>query len=278
MAALTEQQIAQFQDEGYVVLPSLFTSDEVTRMRDAADDMLNLVLNSSIALKRKSGRLTWGEQPDGSQHVKKIQPVNDLSECLTEVSNDERLLGPMRQIMGSQPVLMEEKLNYKQPLEMHVDGIEIPILDDHWPIHSDWAYFKSQNYPQDILSSAVSLDACTPHNGPLHIWPGTHKHYIEHHSVDIGLEADLSAIDPNGGIDIVAPAGTVMIFHALLIHSSRNNNTPLPRRLMIYSHYPGRIDMGHDIRNGPTRLREQIYEQQYRDMVKRREYSPIRFA
>ena len=278
MDALTEAQMDRFRSDGYLVLPALFSEEEVQQMRSAADDILNLALNSSLALGRKSGRLTWGLQADGSQHVKKIQPVNDLTECLSRVSNDERLIGPMRQIMGSEPILMEEKLNYKQPLAMHVSGIEIPQLDDHWPIHSDWAYFQSQNYPQDILSSAVSLDACTPQNGPLHVWPGTHKSFVEHHSVDIGLEVDLSVIDPNGGVDILAPAGTVMIFHALLVHNSRHNPTPSPRRLMIYSHYPGRIDMGHDIRNGPSRLREQVFEKQYLEKVESDEYTPIDFS
>src|SRR5579862_2408268 len=234
MTALTEAQMARFHEEGYIVLPALFNGEEVRQMRAAADSMLNLVLNSSLALKRKSGRLTWGLQADGSQHVKKIQPVNDLSEYLTEVSNDERLLGPMRQIMGYEPILMEEKLNYKQPLNHNIAGIEIPELDDHWPIHSDWAYFKSQNYPQDILSSAVSLDECSPENGPLHVWPGTHKSFVDQHSVDIGLEVDLNVIAPNCGVDILAPAGTVMIFHALLVHNSRHNTTSSPRRLMIY--------------------------------------------
>jgi hypothetical protein len=278
MDSLTEEQMNRFRTDGYLVLPALFTHDEILEMRAAADEMLNLVLNSSIALGRKSGRLTWGLQADDSQHLKKIQPVNDISEVMTRISNDERLIGPMRQIMGSEPILMEEKLNYKQPLAMHVNGIDIPELDDHWPIHSDWAYFKSQNYPQDILSSAVSLDESTPDNGPLHVWPGTHKKFIEHHSVAIGLEVSPDEIDFDGGIDILAPAGTVMIFHALLVHNSRHNTTSSPRRIMIYSHYPGRIDMGHDVRNGPSRLREQVYEKQYHEMVQKGEYAPINFS
>jgi hypothetical protein len=33
--------------------------------------------------------------------------------------------------------------------------------------------------------------------------------------------------------------------------------------------------MGHDVRNGPARVREQPYEQQYREMVARGEYVPV---
>jgi len=43
-------------------------------------------------------------------------------------------------------------------------------------------------------------------------------------------------------------------------------------------HRVTRIDMGHDVRNGPTRLREQPYEARYLEMVARGEYTPIPFA
>jgi hypothetical protein len=45
-----------------------------------------------------------------------------------------------------------------------------------------------------------------------------------------------------------------MFFHALLV---------------------SRVDMGDDVRNGPSRRREQPYEQQYREMVARGEFAPV---
>jgi ectoine hydroxylase-related dioxygenase (phytanoyl-CoA dioxygenase family) len=79
----------------------------------------------------------------------------------------------------------------------------------------------------------------------------------------------------DGGVDILAPAGSVMFFHALLVHNSRSNTSGHPRRIMIYSPYPARVDMGDDVRNGPGRHREQPYEQQYREMVARGEFVPV---
>jgi len=271
---LTPEQLEQFQREGYLVLPSAFHAEEIARMRAEADRVLELILNSSLALGRLSTRLDWRQLDDGSQIVRKIQPVNDLSPYLAEISHDPRLLQPLRQIMGHEPILMEEKLNYKQPLPVRIEGLPIHPLDDRFPVHNDWAYYRSQNYPQDILSSAISLDNCPPESGPIHVWPGTHRHHLEHHPVDIGLQVSPDAVDFAGGVDILAPAGSVMLFHALLIHNSRANRSGRPRRIMIYSHYPDRVDMGHDVRNGPTRLREQPYEQQYQELVARGEYAP----
>jgi hypothetical protein len=64
----------------------------------------------------------------------------------------------------------------------------------------------------------------------------------------------------------------------LLVHNSRPNTSGRPRRIMIYSHYPDRVDMGQDVRNGPTRVREQPYEQQYRELVERGEFTPVSLA
>jgi ectoine hydroxylase-related dioxygenase (phytanoyl-CoA dioxygenase family) len=271
--AVSAQQLEQFRRDGYLVLPAVFDPEEVRRMRAEADRILELILNSSLALQRRSGRLDWRELPDGSQIVRKIQPINDLSEYLAEISNDPRLIMPMRQIMGYEPILMEEKLNYKQPLPHRIEGIEIRRTDDRFPVHHDWAYYRAQEYPVDILSSAISLDDSTVESGPLHVWPGSHRENLEHEPVEIGLQVKPGLIDFDGGVDILAPAGSVMIFHALLVHNSCPNSSGRPRRIMIYSHYPDRVDMGHDVRNGPTRLREQPYEQQYQEMVARGEFT-----
>ena len=233
-------------------------------MQREADAILELIVNASIGLERKSGRLDILQKEDGQQIVRKIQPINDLSLYLAEISNDERFLGPMRTIMGDEPILMEEKLNYKEPLPEPLNGFDFgPRSNDRFPIHSDWAYYKAQHYPQSIISSAIVLDDCTEDSGPLHIWPGSHKEDLPHDKVEIGLEVQPRLIDPEGGIDLLVPAGTVMIFSSLLIHNSRPNVSGKPRRLMIYSHYPKAADMGADVRNGPARLRESPYEWEY---------------
>jgi ectoine hydroxylase-related dioxygenase (phytanoyl-CoA dioxygenase family) len=272
--ALSKQQLQQFADEGFLILPSLFDADEIAHMRREADAILELILNSSIALHRHSNRLDWLKRHDGVPLVRKIQPINDLSDYLAQVSADERLIGPLRDVMGDEPVLMEEKLNFKQPIPDGVEGIPFPVKNnDSFPVHNDWAYYSDQKYPQDVVSSAISIDECTVNNGPLHVWPGSHKEHREHFWLaNEGLQVKEGLIDFNGGQDVLAPPGTVMLFHSLLIHNSRSNDTMAPRRLMIYSHYPKRFNMGHDVRNGPGRRAAKPYEDQYRQMLASGEY------
>ena len=73
-----------------------------------------------------SGRLDWHLTSQGQQVVRKIQPINDLSLAFTQAAADERLTGPLRELMDDDPVLMEEKLNYKQPLPQKCGGAAHP--------------------------------------------------------------------------------------------------------------------------------------------------------
>ena len=117
--------IEQFNRDGCVAIENAFNLDEVERMQHEANAILELILNSSIGHGRRSRRLDMVESETGQQMIRKIQPINDLSLYLAGISTDERFLGPMRTIMGDEPVLMEEKLNYKEPLPEPVSGFEL---------------------------------------------------------------------------------------------------------------------------------------------------------
>jgi len=272
MTQLSQDQLDFFETNGYLVLENLFSPDEVSALQNEADYLLELTLNSSLMHQRRSGRLDWLQTSQNAQVVRKIQPVNDLSLAFTRTIADERIVHPLRQIMGEDPILMEEKLNYKQPLTDKVEGLPIKALDDYFPVHNDWAYYAAQNYPQSVLSSALLLDECTTDNGPLRIWPGSHKKHLEHERMENGLEINPELIDHSGGIDMLAPAGTFMIFHVLVVHNSRPNTSGRPRRLMIYSHYPESFEMPFDVRNSPTRLRESPWEREYMRAKERGDY------
>ena len=271
MTTNQDSWIQHFQEHGYVAMERVFSEEEVQRMRKEADEILELILNSSNSLERQSGRLDLVRNEAGFL-VRKIQPINDLSLYLSQISADSRLLDPMRALMNEEPILMEEKLNYKQPLPCLSFGFETKPRDtDRFPVHNDWAYYRAQNYPQGIISSAITLDDCPAESGPIRVWPGTHKSHLEHESVDIGLQVQPGLVDFEGGEDLLLPAGSVAFFSSLLVHNSRPNISEKPRRMMIYSHYPASAKMGVDVRNGPTRLREAPYEWEYTRMKLRGE-------
>lgn len=259
---LSPAQLQTYARNGYLVLPAVFDPGEIGAMRAEADAILELIINSSVSSGRHSGRLDLRER-NGTQIVRKIQPVNDLSLVLAKVCADPRFIEPLTELMGETPVLMEEKLNYKQSLGRCFSELTSRPDDTRFPIHNDWAYYQVNGYPTAVISSGILMDNCTEMNGPLRFWPGSHRHHLEHDNVQLGLQVKPGLIDRDAWSPIIAPAGSVVYFSSLLVHASSPNETLLPRRLMIYSHTPESSRMPPDLRNGPARLRESPHELAY---------------
>ena len=55
IASTNEDSIrAKFDDDGYVVLPTVFNDDEIAVMQQEADFILDLIINSSLFHERQS--------------------------------------------------------------------------------------------------------------------------------------------------------------------------------------------------------------------------------
>jgi Phytanoyl-CoA dioxygenase (PhyH) len=276
-AGLTEGERERFAQQGYFVREGLLSDEDVAELRREANTILELVLNSSVFLRKRNPRLDAHLLDGGRALVRKVQPVNDLSVTVAKISGDPRLIGPMSELMGDEPVLMEEKLNYKQVVDL--GGQEIDLrptreteqdLDLAWQLHHDWGYYRFNGYPQTTMSSAVALDDCEG-RGPIRVIPGSHL-----------LEVELA--EPRSGSGVVArgalgpqpelvplnlTAGSVVFFHSMLVHDSEPNRTDEPRRMMIYSHYPRSHQPGADPdrRNRPTRDQAAPMEAEYRKWI-----------
>jgi len=260
---ITEEEVRTFHDRGYLVLRNVFDAGELAAMRSEADRILELLVNSSIATDRPSGRLTVADT-DRGQVVKKVQPVTDLSREFAAIGYDERFLGPVRSLLGDEPVLLEEKLNYKQPLPDDAPDLALSEARDAWPIHNDWAHYRTDGYPRSLIWSAITVDDCPSAAGPIHVWPGSHVRHPEHEEHGGALRVSPTEVDASGGTDLDAPAGSVLLFHSLLLHNSAPNRTDDPRRLLLFAHYPEHeFDAYFDRRNGPTRYEESSWEAEY---------------
>ena len=90
----------------------------------------------------------------------------------------------------------------------------------------------------DVLAVGVMLDDMAEENGPLMIFPGTHKGPIHNHHVnDVFAGAmDLSAagLNPKDAMTLTGAAGSISIHHARVVHGSALNRSARDRRLLFY--------------------------------------------
>jgi hypothetical protein len=269
---LDSRQTADFRRDGFVLFESIFTDAELTALQDEAERVLSVVVGSTLTFRQRNPRLDLHVLTPTEGILRKIQPINDLSALFEQLSQDRRLLGPLTELLSDIPVLMEEKLNYKQRVSF--PEADLSFLADRpeeaaegaFVVHHDWGYYRVNGYPDSTLSSAIALDDCEG-RGPIRVIPGSHL-------LDPPLADPTSPSgriqDGQFGEDQLIPvnmsAGSLMIFHSKLVHDSEPNRTDLPRRMMIYSHFPASHDTfgDHDRRNGRTRQLAQDIEERYR--------------
>ena len=262
---LTPEQIARYDEEGYLVLPALFNKREIGSMASEATRLAQWQVAISLALGEPTPRLDV-QRRNGHVVLRKLQPVNDVSPVFARFSRDDRLITPLRDLLGCEPVLMEEKLNYKQVLPGNPDVVTGADPDESFPFHTDIAYFWLDGYPLSTVSSAITIDDTTRDNGPIMVVPGSHKKQWPHKEGWPPVLAD-GAVRAEEAVPVLAPAGSVLIFHSALVHASSQNNTCLPRRIMIFSHYPETHPVEFDKRNRELRRRGQMTEERYEDLV-----------
>lgn len=262
--------ISRFRELGYLLFEGVFGEDELEEYRREADRVLDLVLGSSLLFRRRNPRLDLRILGGSEAVVRKIQPINDLSPIFESLSSDERVLGPIGAVMGDEPLLMEEKLNYKQ--QVRLSRGDTQYLEQGRPdgdageflLHHDWGYYRVNSYPDTTISSAIALDD-TAGRGPLRVLPGSHL--LEVPLVDSDSPSGVvrqDAVETSGLVTLNMNAGSVLIFHSRLLHDSGPNPTSSPRRLMIYSHYPAsHSSADRDRRNAPTRVAASEMESEY---------------
>jgi hypothetical protein len=265
--------IGRFHDLGYLLFEGLFGEEELEEYRREADRVLDMVLGSSLLLQRRNPRLDLRLLGGSEAMVRKIQPINDLSPIFAGLSSDERVLGRLRAVMGDEPLLMEEKLNYKQ--RVRLSRLDAHYLEQRRPdgaageflLHHDWGYYRANSYPDTTLSSAIALDDTTG-RGPLRVLP--RSHLLEVPLADPESPSGVvreDAVNSSGLVTLNMSAGSVLIFHSRLLHDSEPNPTSSPRRLMIYSHYPASHSSADpDRRNAPTRQAANQMESEYSTM------------
>lgn len=219
--------VEQYERDGFLVLRDIFTPEEVSNLQAELDR-----LRSDAQTVERPEVIT----EKGSRQVRSIFKVHALSEVFARLAADQRLAGLASYLLGDDVYLHQSRLNYKPGFH----GKEF-----YW--HSDfetWHIEDGMPLPR-ALSISVSLTDNTPHNGPLLVMPGSHKHYVvcegetppDNYQMSLkaqetGVPSDenLTRLAEMGGlVDTAGPAGSVLIFDSNLMHGSNSNITHLPR-------------------------------------------------
>lgn len=220
---LTYEQLESYRQKGYLVLRRQFSKHEVALWHAESDRLINLEeiidpLNARIGFRKM----------DGKPYVEKFDPLVDISPVFRQLSQDERILAPLRDIYMDEPLLFKDKLIFKFP---GVSG---------YTMHQDASYW--QGFPfEGLVSIMVAIDGASRENGGLELFPGYHDRLRSTPGELRNMTKEEAAtIDLSTGELVETEPGDLILFHSLTPHQSGPNTAQVSRRQLYLTYSPSK--------------------------------------
>ena len=245
---LTEAQLREFDHEGYVFLPNVFSRAEA--------DMLNEEAHRIFAMQREE---VWRES--NGVVARTAFAAHTYSEPYRRLGRHPRLIGPVEQLVDGRVYMHQFKINAKAAFDGEI-----------WQWHQDYGTWKADDGMPEAraMNLAVFVDEVNEFNGPLYFIPKSHKkgaieakHDLTTTSYPLWvIDNDVIAklVKQGGIVAPKGPAGSAIFFHGTLVHGSPPNMSPWDRQI-IYVTY-------NSVQNAITRYKRPAH-------IAHRDFTPL---
>lgn len=218
---LSPDQIARFEQEGYLFFPGHFTEAETA------------VLRAQVPVVYADRRPEVVREKDGNT-PRTAFAAHLYNDAFARLGRHPRMVGPVRQLLGEDVYMHQFKVNGKQAF----DG-------DVWQWHQDFGtWHRDDGMPEArAMNVAVFLDEVNEFNGPLYFIPGSHREGVVEAGHDLTTtsyplwtldNAKVTELAGRGGIVAPkGPPGSMLVFHGCLVHGSPPNMSPW-HRVIVY--------------------------------------------
>ncbi|KAL1321259.1 hypothetical protein HN51_065984 [Arachis hypogaea] len=244
---LTADQLQSFNSQGYIVLESFATDDDIDAMVRRMDQLVNDFDPSSTASifsTKNQQKLTddyffesaekisfffeekaFGD--DGKLKQPKQLSLNKVGHALHEIepafkkfSSSNKVSSLMYSLGYKRPVIMQSMYIFKQP---GIGGEVVP--------HQDNSFLYTE--PQTCTGLWLALEDATVLNGCLWAIPGSHKKGLVRRFLrdEDGVKFDRPSpsYDQKDFVPIEVKAGSLVVIHGDLIHQSFENQSQKSR-------------------------------------------------
>jgi len=203
MASLTQEQVRQFREDGYLAPLPVLSVPEIADARSHLD-----------ALMRKTG---------GMADAAARQKPHLYSKWISDLIRHPRVLGPVADLLGPDLLVWRSAFFVKL-------GQSPQFVD--W--HQDSAYWGFDT--EDVLTAWIALTGSTIDNGCLRVVPGSHRrpevrHVIrfdENNQLVRGQRAAVEVRDEEARCLELSP-GEMSLHHLRMLHGSGANVSSGPR-------------------------------------------------
>ena len=231
--ALADTQVLQFERDGYLVVRGLFTPDEAALIRDtfmaqAADGPVPGLFET---------KRSWGTDYEATDPLLRFprivhphaHPDRAAGRVAQQFMLDERLHGPLVELMGEEPLAVQSMFYFK------------PAGARGQELHQDNLYLRVK--PGTCMAAWVAIDNVDEANGGMRVVPGSHRTELvcpQQADTSVSFTPDYVPV-PDGmeAIHVDMKPGDVLFFNGSTIHGSTpNTSTDRFRRSLIFHYVP----------------------------------------
>jgi len=233
MTSLDAEQVAHFQEHGYVIVPRVLGPEAIERYKararaiahgDVPDEAANRLIKD---IQYAKGALPMPKDPEHA--LWKILNPDRFDPVLAECMRLPRVLDAVESLIGPDLLAFLLMFIYKPP------GVSQSVH----PFHQDAVYFPFGPHDQ-CLGVWIPLDPVSEENGSLSIVPGSHTRPLDKHELRDGINfGALAASGVEGNeefhakaLDLEMPPGDCLLFSTRLLHRSGGNRTDRHRRVV----------------------------------------------
>ena len=218
---LSEDQIALFWENGYLVVEDILTEVELQGLRDRVD----LVASGEASHIKERLLQVEPEVEAGNAEadtfatsLRKISHAAFFDDVFESHARSAKVLDVVESLLGPDLKLYQDQIFMKPPK-----------VGSRQRYHQDMPLGFNID-PPDMVTCWTALDEATIENGCLWFLPGTHKHGII--DQEVWGDYEQKALDGDLGqeVPVELKAGSCGFHHGLVLHSSRPNHTDTLRR------------------------------------------------
>lgn len=234
MKTLTPEQMAFYDEQGYIIIEDFISKEEIAELLGALD---RLVEEKAKGMTKDEAGFNLQTVHEGGEQVnnfggkivapgllRKIQGITKHSPEFAAFAEGDKLLDVVEDLIGPTFYHHSSKLMFKPARH-----------GTNKPWHQDYAYWASTKPEQ--ITCWMALDDATLENGCMQLIPGSHKWGLVEH---VGHELQVSEENiPMDQVQVAEmKAGALLAFHVLTLHYSAPNTSEKGRRSLIVDYDP----------------------------------------
>ena len=252
-----------YAEQGYLIVRSVFSSDEIAVMSDACDRLAEIAKTfDEPTLHNGTQFVSHREQHSGRHRIDRVVWVGGAEAVFSKLGMDPRLLGFAGQILCRPRVeQLINQVHFKYP----GDGVSFEWHQDSRHRRQGTDLWTDLDGKGSFLETITAIDPMTLDNGPLLVIPRSNlKGHIPVKGPEKALPRD--AFDPKEAIPVLMNPGDVLLMSPFIIHSSQPNTGDRSRRVFLNGYcipganrrmYPG-VDAGRSLRVPPDAWRQAV--------------------